>query len=81
MHDVAISVWGIKGWYDYIRPNLLLDTFQKMVKVLITLLKILMKMDFQFLDGYIEVIQPEDPLAGDSDEKCWKNKIIYLEGS
>lgn len=20
MHDVAISSWGIKGWYDYIRP-------------------------------------------------------------
>ncbi|WP_370089488.1 T9SS type A sorting domain-containing protein [Ekhidna sp.] len=20
MHDVAISVWGIKGWHDYIRP-------------------------------------------------------------
>ena len=20
MHDVAISVWGIKGWYDYVRP-------------------------------------------------------------
>jgi FG-GAP-like repeat len=20
MHDVAISVWGMKGWYDYLRP-------------------------------------------------------------
>jgi hypothetical protein len=20
MHDVAVSVWGIKGWYDYVRP-------------------------------------------------------------
>ncbi|MHC4909794.1 MAG: DUF6851 domain-containing protein [Planctomycetota bacterium] len=20
MHDVAVSAWGIKGWYDYIRP-------------------------------------------------------------
>lgn len=20
MHDVAVAVWGIKGWYDYIRP-------------------------------------------------------------
>jgi len=20
MHDVAISVWGVKGWYDYVRP-------------------------------------------------------------
>jgi hypothetical protein len=20
MHDTAISVWGIKGWYDYVRP-------------------------------------------------------------
>lgn len=20
MHDVAISAWGIKGWYDYVRP-------------------------------------------------------------
>jgi MYXO-CTERM domain-containing protein len=20
MHDVAISAWGVKGWYDYIRP-------------------------------------------------------------
>jgi len=20
MHDTAISVWGVKGWYDYVRP-------------------------------------------------------------
>lgn len=20
MHDVAIAVWGVKGWYDYVRP-------------------------------------------------------------
>jgi len=20
MHDVAVSAWGVKGWYDYIRP-------------------------------------------------------------
>src|SRR5690606_27410025 len=20
MHDVAITAWGIKGWYDYVRP-------------------------------------------------------------
>lgn len=20
MHDVAISAWGVKGWYDYVRP-------------------------------------------------------------
>ena len=20
MHDVAITAWGVKGWYDYIRP-------------------------------------------------------------
>jgi len=20
MHDVAVTVWGIKGWYDYLRP-------------------------------------------------------------
>ncbi|MBI4719023.1 MAG: vanadium-dependent haloperoxidase [Planctomycetes bacterium] len=20
MHDVAVTVWGLKGWYDYIRP-------------------------------------------------------------
>ncbi len=20
MHDVAVAVWGVKGWYDYVRP-------------------------------------------------------------
>ena len=20
MHDAAVTAWGIKGWYDYIRP-------------------------------------------------------------
>ena len=20
MHDTAVTAWGIKGWYDYIRP-------------------------------------------------------------
>ena len=23
MHDCAISAWGIKGWYDYIKSELI----------------------------------------------------------
>ena len=35
---------------------------------------------FPLLDGYIEVIQPEDPLAGDSDENVGKIKLYTWRG-
>ncbi|MFY0686802.1 MAG: T9SS type A sorting domain-containing protein [Cyclobacteriaceae bacterium] len=80
MHDAAIAAWGVKGYYDYIRP--------------ISALRYLAGLgqgsndgDIRFnenglplIEGSIELVRNrEDPLSGQSGEhigkikiKCWK---------
>ena len=80
MHDVAISVWGIKGWYDYIRPISAIRYFSENGQGSDNSLENFNENGFPLLDGYIEVIQPEDPLAGDSDENVGKIKLYTWRG-
>lgn len=64
MHDAAISSWGIKGWYDYIRPvsaiRAMVDRGQRTD----------MTLDnydpngIPLVPGFIEIVELDDPLAG-----------------
>ncbi|MFZ6051357.1 T9SS type A sorting domain-containing protein [Halocola ammonii] len=80
VHDVAISSWGVKGWYDYIRPvsairymadqgqctNMALDSYHPQ--------------GIPLIDGKIEVVEAGDPLAGDMDENVGKIKLYSWKG-
>jgi len=64
MHDVAVSAWGIKGWYDYIRPISALRLMADLGQCTDPGLLNYHLGGIPLVPGYIEVIQPGDPLAG-----------------
>ena len=80
MHDAAITAWGIKGWYDYIRPisslRAMADRGQSSDPKLASY-----HIDGIPLEtGYIELVEAGDVLAGDNDEHVDKIKLLAWRG-
>ena len=80
MHDVAISVWGIKGWYDYIRPISAIRYFSEQGQRTDSSLDNYNENGFELIDGLIEIVQVGDPLAGDDNENVGKIKLYTWKG-
>lgn len=80
MHDVAISVWGIKGWYDYIRPISAIRYFSEKGQRTDSSLDNYNEYGFELIDGLIEIVQVGDPLAGDDNENVGKIKLYTWKG-
>ena len=80
MHDVAISVWGIKGWYDYIRPISAIRYFAEEGQRSDPTLDNYSETGFELIDGLIEVVEIGDPLAGDNNENVGKIKLYTWKG-
>ncbi len=80
MHDAAIASWGIKGWYDYVRP----------VSAIRAMADLGQSSDsggasyniggLPLEPGYIELVEIGDPLAGLSNENVGKIKIFAWRG-
>jgi hypothetical protein len=66
MHDAAIAAWGVKGWYDFVRP--------------ITAIRAMDTSNIPLEPGFIERVLPGDPLAGDGDANVGKIKIRAWRG-
>jgi hypothetical protein len=66
MHDAAIAAWGVKGWYDFVRP--------------ITAIRAMDSGDIPLEPGYIERVTEGDPLAGSENENVGKIKIRAWRG-
>lgn len=67
VHDAAITAWGIKGRYDYVRP---ISAIRWMAD------RGLQAGGFDLHPGYIEVVEEGDPLAGEEGENIGKIKIM-----
>ncbi len=80
MHDAAITAWGIKGWYDYIRPisairymcSLGQSTDQSLANYHVG--------GIPLKEGYIEVIEEGDELSGGNNENVGKIKLYAWKG-
>ena len=80
MHDVAITAWGIKGWYDSARP----------VTALRGMAELGQSSDpdgpnyhpggLTLIPGYVEIIQPGDTLQGLSGQYIGDIKILSWKG-
>lgn len=80
MHDSAIAAWGIKGWYDYIRPlsaiRAMADRGQSSEPNAASY-----HADGILLEaGLIELVTPGDPLAGAGNEHVGKIKLYAWRG-
>ncbi len=80
MHDAAISSWGIKGWYDYIRPVSALRAIADRGQRTDNGLPSYSPSGIRLVDGLIELVETGDPLAGSSDQHVDKIKLKAWKG-
>ena len=80
MHDAAIAAWGIKGWYDYIRPISAVRGMAERGQSSDPALPSWSADGIPLVDGFIEPVQPNDPLAGENGENAGKIKLRAWRG-
>ena len=80
MHDVAITAWGIKGWYDYVRPISSIRYMADLGQSTDQSLSNYNSNGLPLINGYIEVINEGDILAGESNENVGKIKLYTWRG-
>ena len=80
MHDSAISAWSVKGWYDYIRPISALRFMAEKGQSTDNTLDNYNVGGIQLREGYIEVVEENDPLAGFANQHVGKIKLYTWRG-
>lgn len=80
MHDSAISAWSIKGWYDYVRPISAIRNMALLGQSTDVSLASYNIGGIELIDGYIELVQVNDPLVGANLEHLNKIKLYSWRG-
>ena len=80
MHDAAIAAWGIKGWYDYIRPVSAIRGLAELGQSTDPGLLNFHPGGIELIPGYIELVNIGDPLAGTGNEHVGKIKLLAWRG-
>ena len=80
VHDAAIAAWGIKGWYDYIRPVSAIRYMADQGQSSDPTLPNYNINGTKLVDGFIEQVKTGDPLAGSSGEHIGKIKLYTWKG-
>ncbi len=80
MHDSAIAAWGIKGWYDYIRPVSAIRAMADRGQSSDQRLASYHPDGLPLIPGYIELVDENDPLAGTQLENVGKIKLYTWKG-
>ncbi len=80
MHDAAIAAWGIKGWYDYIRPISALRAMAERGQSSNPALPSWSADGIPLVEGSIELVGPDDPLAGEHGEHVGEIKLRAWRG-
>ena len=80
MHDAAIASWGIKGWYDYIRPISALGFMADRGQSSDPALPSWSPDGILLSPGFIELVGPDDPLAGEDGAHVGKIKVRAWRG-
>ena len=80
VHDAAITAWGIKGWYDSIRP---ISAIRAMADRGQSTAPTLARYDpagIPLVPGFIDLVTPGDALAGINHEHVGKIKLYAWRG-
>lgn len=80
MHDVAITSWSLKGYYDYIRPISALRYMSDQGQSTDETLSNYNENGIPLVEGFVEVVSETDPLAGASGENIGKIKLYAWKG-
>lgn len=80
MHDCAISAWGVKGWYDYIRPISAVRFMADQGQSSDPNLPNYAANGIPLTASFVELVEEGDPLAGDNNENVNKIKLYTWRG-
>ena len=80
MHDAAVAVWGIKGYYDFIRPISAIRYMADQGQSTDESLPNYHLNGIPLSEGYVEVVEATDPLAGANQENVGKIKLWAWRG-
>lgn len=80
LHDAAIATWGLKGWYDGVRPITALRYLAARGQSTDTKLPSYHPAGIPLLPGRIELVQKGDTLAGSENEHLGKIKLYVWKG-
>ncbi len=80
MHDAAIAAWGLKGYYDYIRPISAIRYMAQNGQSTDSNLENYNPYGIELIDGYIELVKKEDSLSGKNGENIGKIKVYSWRG-
>ena len=80
VHDAAISAWGIKGWYDYIRPISAIRFLAEKGQSSNPSMSNYAPNGIPLEEGYIELVEIGDSLAGADNEHIGKIKLKAWRG-
>lgn len=80
VHDAAITAWGIKGWYDYIRPISAIRWMADHGQCTDSTLPRFSPAGISIIPGFIEVVQNGDSMAGTNGKNVGKIKLRAWRG-
>ena len=80
LHDCAISAWGIKGWYDYIRPISAIRYMCELGQSTDESMHNYNPGGIQLKEGFIEIVEEGDDLSGLNNEHVGKIKVYAWRG-
>jgi hypothetical protein len=80
MHDVAVCVWGLKGYYDYVRPVSAIRAMAEAGQSTNEDLPNYHPHGLPLIEGYIELIKEGDALAGSNNQYVDEIKIKAWRG-
>ncbi|MCB0634277.1 MAG: T9SS type A sorting domain-containing protein [Saprospiraceae bacterium] len=80
MHDAAVTSWGIKGWYDYLRPISAIRYMADQGQCTDPERPNYKPAGLPLINGYIEMVEAGDPLAGAGGENIGKIKLKAWRG-
>jgi hypothetical protein len=80
MHDVAVTVWGIKGWYDGVRPLSAIRYMADLGQSSDSTKPRFHPGGLPLVPGHIEIVVAGDSLAGASNEHVGKIKLRTWRG-
>jgi hypothetical protein len=80
MHDAAVTAWGIKGWYDYLRPISAIRAMADLGQSSDQSLPSYHPKGMTLVEDYIELVTIGDPLAGAGNVNVGKIKIKAWRG-
>ena len=80
VHDAAIAAWGVKGWYDYVRPISAIRGMAARGQSLDPALPRYHPDGIPLAEGYVELVREGDALAGEQGEHVDKVKLYAWRG-